>query len=104
LEWRSFFVQATQEITMNSKKTEVKVTLSRDLSAFDITMIGVGAMIGAGIFVLTGHAAGAAGPAFLVAFLDSSEDGWTGSPIRWLVVSTPWVLALTPLTSSIAVG
>jgi amino acid transporter/nucleotide-binding universal stress UspA family protein len=54
---------------MNSKKTEVKVTLSRDLSAFDITMIGVGAMIGAGIFVLTGHAAGAAGPAFLVAFL-----------------------------------
>ena len=54
---------------MNSKKTEVKVTLSRDLSAFDITMIGVGAMIGAGIFVLTGHAAGTAGPAFLVAFL-----------------------------------
>jgi amino acid transporter len=64
-----FFVQAIQEITMNSRKTEVKVTLSRDLSAFDITMIGVGAMIGAGIFVLTGHAAGAAGPAFLVAFL-----------------------------------
>ena len=26
-------------------------------------------MIGAGIFVLTGHAAGAASPAFLVAFL-----------------------------------
>jgi amino acid transporter/nucleotide-binding universal stress UspA family protein len=54
---------------MSIRKTEVKVTLSRDLSAFDITMIGVGAMIGAGIFVLTGHAAGAAGPAFLVAFL-----------------------------------
>jgi amino acid transporter/nucleotide-binding universal stress UspA family protein len=54
---------------MSVRKTEVKVTLSRDLSAFDITMIGVGAMIGAGIFVLTGHAAGAAGPAFLVAFL-----------------------------------
>jgi amino acid transporter/nucleotide-binding universal stress UspA family protein len=54
---------------MSIKKTEVKVTLSRDLSAFDITMIGVGAMIGAGIFVLTGHAAGAAGPAFLAAFL-----------------------------------
>ncbi len=54
---------------MSIRKTEVKVTLSRDLSVFDITMIGVGAMIGAGIFVLTGHAAGAAGPAFLVAFL-----------------------------------
>jgi amino acid transporter/nucleotide-binding universal stress UspA family protein len=54
---------------MSTRKTEVKVTLSRDLSVFDATMIGVGAMIGAGIFVLTGHAAGAAGPAFLVAFL-----------------------------------
>jgi amino acid transporter len=32
-------------------------------------MIGVGAMIGAGIFVLTGIAAGVAGPAILVAFL-----------------------------------
>lgn len=28
------------------------VELSRDLSLFDITMIGVGAMIGAGIWVL----------------------------------------------------
>jgi amino acid transporter len=32
-------------------------------------MIGVGAMIGAGIFVLTGIAAGVAGPAILIAFL-----------------------------------
>lgn len=35
----------------------------------DITMIGVGAMIGAGIFVLTGIAAGVAGPALLVVFV-----------------------------------
>jgi amino acid transporter len=35
----------------------------------DVTMIGVGAMIGAGIFVLTGIAAGVAGPALLVVFL-----------------------------------
>lgn len=34
----------------------------------DITMIGVGAMIGAGIFVLTGIAAGVAGPALLLVF------------------------------------
>lgn len=44
------------------------VTLSRDLGLFDVTMIGVGAMIGAGIFVLTGLAAGAAGPALVLAF------------------------------------
>jgi amino acid transporter/nucleotide-binding universal stress UspA family protein len=43
--------------------------LSRDLGLFPVTMIGVGAMIGAGIFVLTGIAAGVAGPALLLVFL-----------------------------------
>ncbi|MFC7156236.1 amino acid permease [Halomarina halobia] len=42
--------------------------LARDLSLFDITMIGIGAMIGAGIFVLTGLAAGQAGPGLVMAF------------------------------------
>jgi len=45
-----------------------EVTLSRDLGLFTITMIGVGGMIGAGIFVLTGIAAGQAGPALILAF------------------------------------
>jgi len=46
-----------------------KVTLSRTLNLFTITMIGVGGMIGAGIFVLTGIAAGVAGPGLILAFL-----------------------------------
>jgi amino acid transporter/nucleotide-binding universal stress UspA family protein len=46
-----------------------EVTLSRDLDLFTVTMIGVGGMIGAGIFVLTGIAAGVAGPALILAFL-----------------------------------
>ncbi len=46
-----------------------EVALSRDLGLFTITMIGVGGMIGAGIFVLTGIAAGVAGPALVLAFL-----------------------------------
>jgi amino acid transporter/nucleotide-binding universal stress UspA family protein len=46
-----------------------EVTLSRSLSLFTITMIGVGGMIGAGIFVLTGIAAGVAGPALVLVFL-----------------------------------
>ncbi len=50
------------------KNVPFEVTLSRDLSLFDITMIGVGAMIGAGIFVLTGIAAGTAGPALILSF------------------------------------
>lgn len=43
-------------------------SFARDLGLFDATMIGVGAMIGAGIFVLTGLAAGEAGPASILAF------------------------------------
>ena len=45
-----------------------KTELSRDLGVFTITMVGVGAMIGAGIFVLTGIAAGTAGPALILVF------------------------------------
>ncbi len=47
----------------------VEIRLSREMRLIDVTMIGVGAMIGAGIFVLTGIAAGVAGPALLVVFL-----------------------------------
>lgn len=39
------------------------------MSLFSVTMIGVGAMIGAGIFVLTGIAAGIAGPGLILVFL-----------------------------------
>ncbi|HEY0669373.1 MAG TPA: amino acid permease [Sphingobacteriaceae bacterium] len=40
--------------------------LKRDLRLLDAVGIGLGAVIGAGIFVVTGVAAGVAGPAFLV--------------------------------------
>jgi amino acid transporter/nucleotide-binding universal stress UspA family protein len=50
------------------KKFSTEVHLSREMSLLDVTLIGVGAMIGAGIFVLTGIAAGVAGPALILAF------------------------------------
>jgi len=50
------------------KKFDTEVRLSREMSLMDATLIGVGAMIGAGIFVLTGIAAGVAGPALILAF------------------------------------
>ena len=44
--------------------------LKRDLTAFDLTMLGIGAIIGAGIFVLTGiSAATQAGPAIVLSFV-----------------------------------
>lgn len=50
------------------KKFQSEVHLSREMTLLDATMIGVGAMIGAGIFVLTGIAAGVAGPALIITF------------------------------------
>lgn len=44
--------------------------LRRCLTAFDLTMLGIGAIIGAGIFVLTGIAASTqAGPAIIISYL-----------------------------------
>jgi amino acid transporter/nucleotide-binding universal stress UspA family protein len=48
--------------------SQTQITFARNLGLFDATMLGVGAMIGAGIFVLTGLAAGVAGPAAILAF------------------------------------
>ncbi|NIM06855.1 MAG: amino acid permease [Armatimonadetes bacterium] len=45
-----------------------EVRLRRGMGLAEATLIGVGAMVGAGIFVLTGIAAGAAGPALVLAF------------------------------------
>ena len=41
-------------------------SLRRELGLVDAVAVGLGAIIGAGIFVVTGVAAGVAGPAFLV--------------------------------------
>jgi amino acid transporter len=51
------------------RESRVEITLSRDLGLFDVTMIGIGAMIGAGIFVLMGAAKEVAGSAAIVALV-----------------------------------
>ncbi len=49
---------------------EGEQTLRRSLGALNLTTLGIGAIIGAGIFVLTGHAAAAnAGPAIALSFV-----------------------------------
>ncbi|WP_046180780.1 amino acid transporter [Domibacillus tundrae] len=43
--------------------------LKKELGAFDLTMLGIGAIIGTGIFVLTGTGALTAGPALIISFV-----------------------------------
>jgi basic amino acid/polyamine antiporter, APA family len=57
----------TKAITMDAAGN---TGMRRDLNAFDLTMLGIGAIIGAGIFVLTGvSAATQTGPAIVLAFV-----------------------------------
>src|ERR1700744_5836592 len=49
--------------------TAEKKSLHRSLGAFQLTMLGIGAVIGTGIFVLTATAAQKAGPGMLVSFM-----------------------------------
>jgi len=46
-----------------------KKGLKRQLNAFDLTMLGIGAIIGTGIFVLTAVAANKAGPGMMYSFV-----------------------------------
>jgi basic amino acid/polyamine antiporter, APA family len=72
-------VAALRELTWGRRKTvdeavasteEVGFTLKKELNALDVTVLGVGVIIGAGIFVLTGNAAAdEAGPAIVLSFV-----------------------------------
>src|SRR5256885_3551686 len=63
---------ATKPISRISAEAEEtgEHTLKKALSALDLTMLGIGAIIGTGIFVLTGQAAGKhAGPAVIISMV-----------------------------------
>jgi APA family basic amino acid/polyamine antiporter len=49
--------------------TAEKKSLHRSLGAFQLTMLGIGAVIGTGIFVLTAEAAQKAGPGMMLSFI-----------------------------------
>jgi basic amino acid/polyamine antiporter, APA family len=59
-----------EEPEVQALTTHDGVPLKRTLSAINLVALGIGAIIGAGIFVLTGHAAAAnAGPAITLSFI-----------------------------------
>src|SRR5688500_4787933 len=52
------------------RSTEVEGSrLRRELSSFDVVVLGIGVIVGAGIFTLVGEAAQTAGPAVTVSFV-----------------------------------
>ena len=53
-------------VSKNQVSESVNGGLRRDITLIDAVGIGLGAIIGAGIFVVTGVAAGVAGPAFII--------------------------------------
>ncbi len=58
------------QLMREAEGTGEAVTLRRSLGALNLTLLGIGAIIGAGIFVLTGSAAAQyAGPAIVISFV-----------------------------------
>ncbi|BCU83031.1 putative amino acid permease YhdG [Polycladomyces abyssicola] len=51
------------------KTTQQGRTLRKELNAWDLTLLGIGAIIGTGIFVLTGEGALKAGPGLILSFV-----------------------------------
>jgi APA family basic amino acid/polyamine antiporter len=63
--WRSLFRKKAIDV-------QAEHSLLRYLGLFDLTLLGIGAIIGAGIFVITGVAAATqAGPALIISFIFS---------------------------------
>ncbi len=62
MNWR---VKPLDEILATAEKKSLK----RSLGAFQLTMMGIGAIIGTGIFVLTAEAAQKAGPGMMLSFV-----------------------------------
>lgn len=64
-----FATKSIEKIIAESQESG-EHTLKKTLSALDLTMLGIGAIIGTGIFVLTGQAAGKhAGPAVIISMI-----------------------------------
>ena len=63
-------VKKPMDILMREANVEDEHSLKRSLTALNLTALGIGAIIGAGIFVLTGTAAAIhAGPAIVISFI-----------------------------------
>src|ERR1700740_621819 len=65
------FAKKSLDLLISEAKETVEHSLKRTLGPFQLTALGVGAVIGAGIFVLAGLGAHYAGPALMLSFIIS---------------------------------
>ncbi len=63
------FAKKSMNVLMAEAEEHGSQTLERSLGPFALTALGIGAVIGAGIFVLSGLGAQTAGPALMLAFV-----------------------------------
>jgi basic amino acid/polyamine antiporter, APA family len=65
----NLFAKKSMDSLLAEANEEGSLTLERSLGPFALTALGIGAVIGAGIFVLSGIGAHSAGPALMLAFV-----------------------------------
>jgi basic amino acid/polyamine antiporter, APA family len=65
----NLFAKKSMDALLSEANEEGSQTLERSLGPFALTALGIGAVIGAGIFVLSGIGAHSAGPALMLAFV-----------------------------------
>ena len=65
----NLFAKKSMDALLAEANEEGSQTLERSLGPFALTALGIGAVIGAGIFVLSGIGAHSAGPALMLAFV-----------------------------------
>lgn len=63
------FAKKSMDVLLSEAHAEGEGTLQRSLGAFQLTALGIGAVIGAGIFVLAGLGAHYAGPGLMLSFV-----------------------------------
>ncbi len=65
----NLFARKSMSVLLAEAQEEGTHTLARTLGAFQLTALGIGAVIGAGIFVMVGVGAHDAGPALMLSFV-----------------------------------
>ncbi|GED58624.1 amino acid permease [Brevibacillus formosus] len=70
MSWKNQLLRKKSVTQMLEQVDKTESSLKKSLGAFDLTMLGIGAIMGTGIFVLTGVAAALhAGPALVLSFV-----------------------------------